>query len=297
MKVLVLGATGYIGSAVAERLRAEGHQVLGLARSAEAEQRVKAAGHQPVRGDVADPARVAELARGADAVIHAANTGTADNPRVDLAMTRAVIAALEGSGAPFVYTSGVWSLGDTGEGIADERASNLHALPLSAWRTEAEREVVGAAARGVRSVLLRPGIVYGRAGGIPASLVAEAKAKGGVRVIGDGRQEWPSVHVDDLARLYALALTAPAGSVLHGTDGQHRARDVAVAASVAGGANGRILPWTVEDARREYGGYGEFFALHQRVSSDVTRRVTGWAPREPSLVEELLLGSYATPPR
>lgn len=292
MKVLLIGATGYIGTAVAEKLKETGHEVLALARSDEAEKRVAALGYTPVRGDMAEPARVAEHARTADAVIHAATTNTADNPALDAAMTRAILDALEGSGKPFVYTSGVWSVGDTGPNVADE-SSPVVPLPLVAWRLPVEREVLAAARRGVRSVVLRPGIVYGRAGGIPAMLVDEARKKGGVRVIGDGRQEWPTVHVEDLADLYARVLAAAPGTLVHGTDGQLRARDIAVAASHAGGAGGRVLPWTLDEARREYGGFGEFFAMHQRVSSKVAEWGLGWKPRAPSLVEDLLQGSYA----
>lgn len=292
MKVLLVGATGYIGTAVAEKLKEAGHEVLALARSDDAEKRVASLGYTPARGDMADPARVAELARLADAIIHAATTGNADNPSIDATMTRAILEALEGSGKPFVYTSGVWSVGDTGPAVADESFVGSP-LPLSAWRLPLEREVLAASRRGVRGIVMRPGIVYGRAGGIPSMLVAEARQKGGVRVIGDGRQEWPTVFVEDLADLYVRALSASPGALLHGTDGQHQVRDIAAAASLAGGADGRLLPWTVEDARKEYGGFGEFFALHQRVSSESAKWGLGWKPQGPSLLQDLLTGSYA----
>lgn len=293
-RILLTGATGYIGSVVAEKLDAAGHEVLGLARTDEAEERLTRLGHTPVRGDVADPEGVARLARAADGVIHAATTNDARNAQLDPAVTRATLRALEGTGKPFVYTSGVWGLGDTGDATADETSGGVP-LPLVAFREPVERDVVASAARGVRGIVLRPAIAYGRGGGIPSMLVAEARAKGGVRVIGDGRQEWPTVHVEDLADLYVRAVvSAPGGSILHGADGQVAARDVALAASLAGGAGGRRLPWTLDEARAEYGGFGEFFALHQRVSSRLTRERLGWAPRAPSLLEELLVGSYAT---
>lgn len=292
MKVLLTGPTGYIGSVVAEHLAKAGHEVLALARSPDTEKRLANLGYTPVRGDVADGAGAARLARSADGVVHLANTQDATNATVDPLFTRAILAAYEGTGKPFVYTSGAWSLGATGERVGDESYRGTP-LPLSAWRVPVEDEVLAAARRGVRGIVLRPAIVHGRAGGIPSILVAEARQKGGVRLIGDGRQEWPTVHLDDLADLYVRALHAPAGTLLHGADGQSRGRDIAIAASIAGGAGGRLLPWTLEEARAEYGGFGDFFALHQHMAAPATRRITGWAPRGPSVLEDLLVGSYA----
>ena len=74
MRVFLTGATGYIGSAVAERLRAVGHQVSALGRSDAAVARLSAAGIEPIRGDFADPKSVAAGARGADGVISLATT-------------------------------------------------------------------------------------------------------------------------------------------------------------------------------------------------------------------------------
>jgi hypothetical protein len=55
MRVFLTGATGYIGNAVAERLRSAGHQLSALARSDAAAARLSAAGIEPIRGDFADP--------------------------------------------------------------------------------------------------------------------------------------------------------------------------------------------------------------------------------------------------
>ena len=291
MKVLVLGATGYIGSVVAERLAKEGHEVVALARSDESARSLAARGHRVERGDVADAAGVARLAAAADATIHAANTNDASNAAADAALTRAVLAAYRGTGKRLVYTSGVWSFQSTGERVVDE-TTPADPLPLVAWRVPVEREVLDAG-----HVVLRPGIVHGRGArlqGIVGMLVAEARRDGRVRYVGDGRQEWPLVHVDDLADLYARALAAPGGSILHGVAGAPVAmRDIALAASHAGGAPGRVEPWPLAEARAALGGFADALALSQRVSSARTRAATGWDPTGPTVLEELLHGSYA----
>lgn len=293
MKVLILGATGYIGSAVADAAKARGHHVVGLARSDDAAKKLSAKGHEVARGDMRDPSSVAALARGVDAVVHTANTNDAENSRADPALVKAVLGALEGTGKRFVYTSGVWSAGRTGDRFVTEEDGG-EPLPLVAWRGAVEQEVLASAGRGVRGVVVSPAIAYGRGGGIPGSFVAEARQKGHVRVVEGGAQEWTTVHVDDLADLYARALDAAPGSHFYAAaPGSVRVRDVAIAASLAGGAGGKVVDWPLAEARKEYGGYGEALALHQRVSGRKVERALGWAPRGPSLLEELLVGSYA----
>jgi hypothetical protein len=72
VKVFLTGATGYIGSVVAEKLRAAGHGVLGLAHSDEAASKLEAAGVEPVRGALLDSESVGRGSRAADGATHAA---------------------------------------------------------------------------------------------------------------------------------------------------------------------------------------------------------------------------------
>ncbi|HWG90497.1 MAG TPA: NAD-dependent epimerase/dehydratase family protein [Candidatus Thermoplasmatota archaeon] len=293
LKVLLTGATGYIGSAVAAALARNGHTVLALSRSPDSDKRLAGKGYEVVRGDIREPKAVAELAASADAVVHAATTNDAEGAAVDTTLLQTLLARLEGTQKPLVYTSGVWSFGNTGEAIPDEDSPAMP-LPLVAWRIPVEDAVRASAKRGVRGVVVRPGIVYGEAGGIPAMLAKEARETGTVRVVNTGRQEWSCVYVHDLADLYVRALTAPAGSVLHGVSGPYYAvRDLAVAASIGQGKGGKVQEWPLEEARKAFGGFGDALALHERVSAAKTRRLTGWSPTGPSILEELLLGSYA----
>jgi nucleoside-diphosphate-sugar epimerase len=283
MRVFVTGATGYVGTSVVEALRAAGHAVVGLARSGDSAARLEAAGCTALRGTLADVDALARGAREADAVIHLAATGGADQAAVDEAAVRALLVALSGSGKPFLYTSGIWVLGPTGDGVADEDAP-ANAAAIVAWRPAVERAVVDAAARGVRSVVIRPAVVYGRGGGTPGGLVAGGHRKGVVRYVGDGRQRWPFVHVDDLADLYVRALDAPAGTVLNAAGPSLPVREVAEAAARATGA--RAEAWPLDDARARLGPYADALALDQQVSSERARAL-GWRPSRPSVLEEL----------
>ncbi|HST57798.1 MAG TPA: NAD-dependent epimerase/dehydratase family protein [Longimicrobium sp.] len=287
MRVFVTGATGYVGGAVAEALRAAGHEVVGLARSDEAARRLEAAGCTALRGSLADADVLARGAREADATIHAAATGAADQAEVDTAAVHALLDALAGSGTPFIYTSGIWVLGATGDAVADDDAP-VNAAAIVAWRPAVERLVADAAARDVRSVVLRPGVVYGRGGGTPGGFLASGRKKGVVRYVGDGSQRWPLVHVDDLAALYVLALAAPTGTVLNAAGPSLPAREVAEAAARATGA--RAEPWPLDDARARLGLYADALALDQQVSAERARGL-GWTPSRPSVLDELARAS------
>ena len=119
MRVLVTGATGLIGGAVARRLKAAGHGVVGLARSEASAGKLAREGFTVMRGDIADPASVASAARVADAVVHAASPNDENAAAHDEMATRAIIEALRGTGKRFAYTSGCLVYGPTGDAPRD----------------------------------------------------------------------------------------------------------------------------------------------------------------------------------
>jgi len=283
MNVFLTGATGYIGGAVADALLRGGHSVTGLARSQEAARRLRAKAITPFDGDLNSPADLAKASAQSDGVIHA---GTTNDGAIDQAAVRVMLDALRESGKPLLYTSGIWVLGDTGGRIADETWP-VNPVALVAWRPEVEQMVL--AARGVRSIVIRPGVVYGRGGGIAADFVKSARETGAARYVGTGENHWPLVHVDDLASLYLLALLgAPSGALFHATDGSsYRVGEIAQAASA------RTESWPLEEARKTLGGYADALVLDQLVSSEKARTTLGWQPGGISVIEDLRNGSYA----
>lgn len=288
MKVLLTGATGYIGSAVAAHLLAARHEVVGLARSQESAHKLLERGVSVHRGDLHDSESIAEAARQAEGVIHTASTNGPDAPAADAQTVAAILNALEGTNRPFIYTSGIWVLGNTHDRLADEE-SRLDPTPLVAWRPANEQRVLEAAARGVRSIVVRPGIVYGREGGIIGGMIQSGRQSKVVRFVGTGENRWPLVHVDDLADLYVRALEkAPAGTLLMATAGKSmRVREVAELVARAAGINGQVESWPVEQARERLGPYADALVLDQQVSSQKAMRLLGWTPNAPTLEQEL----------
>ncbi|WP_172383191.1 NAD-dependent epimerase/dehydratase family protein [Streptomyces sp. MNP-20] len=292
MKVLLTGATGYIGSAVTDHLVAAGHQVVALTRSAEPEP--ARAWHAQLVGDTADPASLAgAVTPDIEAVIHLAPpSGDAD---VDSAVIEALATPLRGTGRPLVYTSGVWVLGATGDAQEVGEEAPTNPVGLVGYRPQIEQRVLAEAAEGVRAVVVRPAIAYGRGGGIPALLVDRARKEGVPEYYGEEGVRWPTVHVDDLAELFvAAAERAGAGTVWHGVgESAVAVRDVAQAAGRAAGVDAAPRVLSVEQAAEFFGAlFADALALDQSVSGAAARTALDWKPSRPGMVAELTSGSY-----
>jgi len=293
MEVFLTGATGYIGTSVGEALRRAGHKVTGLARTAEKAKLLESRGIRAIIGDLLKPEALATAARATEGVIHTANTNDATSPQVDAEVVRAILQALEGTGKPFVYTSGVWVLGSTGEKVADEQTP-VNPTPLVAHRPAVEQEVLEFKGRGVRTIVIRPALVYGRGGSGPTMFTKSAKETGAARYVGDGQNRWPFVDVDDLAQLYVLALEKAApGSLYNAAHGpSYRVREVAEAASIGAGAKGKTQAWPLEEARKTMRAFADALVLDQQISGEKAKKELGWSPRAESVLDDLKTGSY-----
>lgn len=218
-RVLLTGATGFVGSAVARELVEAGHDVLGLVRSAE-RARDLAPGVEAVVGDVLDPAGYVPLVERVDAVVHAAQVtvpGRLTAARVaqlrhgDRVATAALAGACLRSGRRFVYTSGCFAYGDRGAEWIDEETP-FAPSPLGVGHVEEVHGLRALHRDGLDVVVLSPGFVYGPGGLFRASFVDQAQ-KGRLRCIGPGANLWSCVHRDDLATAYVRALAdAPSGA-------------------------------------------------------------------------------------
>ena len=206
----------------------------------------------------------------------------------------AVLAVLDGTRKPFIYTSGISLYGDTGESPVDENTP-LNPPPFTAWRAEHERHVLRASRRGIRSITIRPSLVYGRNGGTIAQLIAEAQRAGTARYINTGTNRWSTVHVEDLAALYVQAIEqAEAGSVFNGAAGDPIIlRTLAEAISRLPGINGKTASWSVEEAKTFFGPFASIIALNQHVSGVRAMKQLVWKPKGLSLLESLTYGTYS----
>jgi nucleoside-diphosphate-sugar epimerase len=288
MDVLLIGGTGYIGQVVAEHLARAGHSVRSTARSDAAASRLTSAGYGAVRADFARPDSLIEPARAAQAVVW---VGSSNDGDVDSAGVAAVLGALAGSGKPFLYASGAWDHGDSG-GAELTEDSPRPGTPITAWRPGVEDAVIRG--EGVCGMVIRSASVHGRHGGIPAMLVQAARETGAAWYVGDGTNHFPCVHVDDLAALYVLVLGhRKPGMTFMAVEGPApEMRDIARAASVAGGAGGATRSWPLAEARTALDGLADVLILDQQLSAARARELLGWRPSYPQVLADLERGSY-----
>jgi nucleoside-diphosphate-sugar epimerase len=293
VNVLLIGATGYIGTGIDEALRARGHRTIGVARSDAAKAKLAARGTASVDANLANPRSVVAAAHDADAVIFAAQVTDDDTFRVESGALGALAKALEGTGKPFVYCSGCWIYGETGSAVADE-SFPLNPPELVARRPQLEQLVLESGSRGARAAVVRPGLVYGRGAGVPAMLVESARERKAATIVGSGENHWAVIEVGDLGQLFALALEkAPNGSIYNATDeSAYTVRELAEAASRGAGAGGATFVMPRETAISVLGEFGEALMLDQRLTSQKARKELGWEPKAPSILEDLERGSY-----
>ncbi|MEV6823860.1 NAD-dependent epimerase/dehydratase family protein [Amycolatopsis sp. NPDC051102] len=286
MKIFLTGGSGYIGRATIGELVRLGHTVEALARSERAEAAVAAAGATPVRGGLTDLGVLNHAAAHAEAVIHLAQATTGEE---DLAAATAMQDGV--GGGTYVHTGGSWVYGDT-DGLQDESAP-WNPPAIVAWRRAAEDAVLARAGSGGRPVIVQPGLLFGGDNRlIDLFFVRPGRESGAIPYIGDGGNHWALIHLDDLARLYAAALSAPAGSVYLGVGGVNpTAREVAEACAHAAGLAGKTVSVTLEQAREQMGPIADAFALDQQLTSAKAQRELGWTPGHPDPVSELAAGS------
>jgi nucleoside-diphosphate-sugar epimerase len=168
--------------------------------------------------------------------------------------------------------------------------------PLSwlATRAETEKMVRLAAGEGVRSMVIRPGGVYGNArNGHPTWIYESVRATGAACYVGRGLNVYTQVHVRDLARLFSLALAkGQPGALYHAAAAEANFREMARAVAHTVGCHPRSLSMT--DAIEVFGKFGALvaFGTSSRSRAPRSRGELGWAPAEPDVIEEIEDGYY-----
>lgn len=294
MKVFVTGATGFVGTAVVQELLANGHQVLGLARSEESAKKLIAAGAEAHRGDLNDFESLRSGAEIADAVIHLGFvhdfTRFEEMCKLDGKVIETIGETLTGTDKPFLITSGTALFSKDGLTIETDRSVNPHP------RIATENAADSVAAKGAKVAVIRLSpSVHGKGDiiGFVPTLIRIAKEKGKSAVINGGGNFWPAVHKLDAAKLYRLALEKPfeSGTRYHAV-GEEGIPFKTIATEIAERLNVPVVSITSDEAAEHFGWFAHFAKLNNLTSSEATKATLGWNPQNPTLLEDLNSSVY-----
>lgn len=296
MRVLITGATGFVGAAVARACLGSGIEVLGLVRDLNRGRELADRGATLAVGEMDRPETYEPLVNDVDAVIHAAQYKPGGRwtrrristmHRTDARMTRILARACLQQQKRFIYTSG--SLAHRGHG--DEWINEVTPLrPCLLAQGHAEMTVELQrlhAEQGLQAMIVTPGFVYGP-GGILQQMIDMIRVEQ-YRLIGDGENYWGLVDVDDLALAFVHALLrGQAGdNYFIADDHPLRRRDLVRAVTDALGMRPvkQVAPWLA--------GLWLGFPLVEAIRSSIrmangfARQRLDWKPRRSSLIASL----------
>jgi nucleoside-diphosphate-sugar epimerase len=230
MRAFVTGGSGFLGRNVIELLRARGHEVRALARSAASVAAIETAGAQAVRGDLDDQAALAAGMAGCEVVFHcAADTAQfGDFTRVagvNVGGTERALAAARQSGVKkFVHVSTEAVLVGGPPIVRADETRPRPRRPIGLYPTTkglAEERVLAANSPELATVIVRPRFIWGRGDTSVMPILVDAVKKGRFRWIGGGRHLTSTCHVTNVVHGMLLAAQkGKGGEIYFLTDGE-----------------------------------------------------------------------------
>ena len=218
MKTVVTGATGFLGKALARRLKARGDQVLALGRNPQILAELEQQGIHTLRADLADANAMRAACQGQDVVFHSAALSSAWGPaqafyRANVLGTINVIAACQAAGVQrlvHVSTPSIYFGYESRLGVRED--SPLPSQPANQYaRTKllAEAEIDRAFERGLPVITIRPRAIFGEGDNAILPRLIQRLQSGRLRVIGDGQNITDLTYVENVVDALLLCAEAP----------------------------------------------------------------------------------------
>ena len=199
MRVLVTGATGFVGPKVANAIAEAGHVVRVLERRAGSAARAGVRAQETARGDMTDGESLRAAAEGQDVVVHlvAIRQGRPEKfRRVMIEGTRNLIAACEARGVRrFVLMSALGTSAETKDLVPYFDAK---------WTEELDVK-----ASGMEHVIFRPSFIFGKDGGIVPTFSRLVKLSPVTGIVGSGKQRIQPIWVADVGAYFAASIDKP----------------------------------------------------------------------------------------
>ncbi|KAF8501570.1 hypothetical protein F5888DRAFT_1608771 [Russula emetica] len=311
--IFFAGATGYVGGTVLQRLLAhpkrDTFEITALVRDADKAKLLNTLGVNTVIASLSDFDKVAEVSANSDVVINLADSDSLEGVR---AIHRGLKLRHEKTGQlPIsIHTSGTGVMMDDAAGLrdtdvvyVDTNPEQLEALPPTALHRPVDLEVIAADEEGyVRTYIVLPPTIYGKATGklydlgisnphsiqIPLAIrTALDRGQGGV--VGEGKNIWSHVEINELADMYEILLDATFSdpNLAHGREGyyfaengEYKLYDVAKAYSQAlydlgKGKSPDPTTYTAHEVQKYFG--APWLGSNTRCKAERARKL-GWKP-------------------
>ncbi len=321
MKVLVTGATGFVGSHIVRKLLSEGHTVRALVRPSSKLGPLEAAGVELHVGDLTDPTSLKGCCKGVNAVLHVAcavaTTFATDeeakkrflevnrNGTVNLARE-----VLKRKKLRFVHISSTAAMGTPRTEVVNEESPCYPTAPYQVSKREAELALLELhREENLNLVILRPCVIAGE-GKDQGELLKMFKLvkKGVFPLIGRSKNlRKPMIMIDDLVDATLLAIKkGDAGEIfLVHSDGDHTLGEILEASKEVIGTNRAYLPVPLPVAKLAAWGFSwanrlrpswnppltpervALFVTHRTIDVSKARRELGFEPKHQNLVEML----------
>jgi len=229
MRCFVTGGSGFVGSNLIALLIKEGYDVVAMARSEDASNKIKSLGATPVSADMSEADRLVDDLRGCTAVFHLASAsefwrGYEYAYEINVRGTEKLVDAAKKAGVQrFIYISTA-AIILQGKPVydADERLSLPH-LPKGAYRRtkyQAEQVVLNSNAEDFQTVIVRPPLVWGK--GSVVKFLVEASREDKLMWFNHGKYKVPIIHVKNLCHAILLAYRqGKPGEMYYVIDSEH----------------------------------------------------------------------------
>ncbi|TFY69635.1 hypothetical protein EVJ58_g303 [Rhodofomes roseus] len=286
MRVLTVGASGFIGFGAAQALVRAGHIVYGVTRSEDKKKTLAAEEIIPIVAETANPSPWLPLVATLDVVIEA--IGGWDVETLSPKLLDAVAEAVKKHRPPYapkltyIYTSGSYVHGDNRKDIITDTTLITQPIELSKWRAAFEQKVATHSV--LNGIAIRPAIMYGKSASFFAVMFQAARPGGTIEWYGSPGVRYSLVHQDDVGEMYRLA--AEKSAVIGGlcfdvaNDFTESVDDILQRLVEVSGAHGYEYVEAQTPLER-------VFASSLRLRPYLARSLLGWQPRKAGVVDHM----------